>query len=54
MRQYLTQARQECAARLVTKVYGEDGKPSKWWMSFQVRIQVLSAMLIADKVCYNT
>lgn len=36
MRQYLTQVRQECAARLVQSVYGADGKPSKWWMSFQV------------------
>jgi actin related protein 2/3 complex subunit 3 len=36
LRQYLSQCRQEMAPRLVEKVYGEDGKPSKWWMAFQV------------------
>jgi len=34
MRQYLQQIRQETAVRLVEKVYGEDGKPSKWWLCF--------------------
>ncbi|XP_035731634.1 actin-related protein 2/3 complex subunit 3-like isoform X1 [Vespa mandarinia] len=34
MRQYLQQIRQETAARLVEKVYGKDGKPSKWWLCF--------------------
>lgn len=37
LRQYLSQCRQEMAPRLVEKVYGEDGKPSKWWMAFQRR-----------------
>ncbi|PWN49456.1 putative ARC18-subunit of the Arp2/3 complex [Violaceomyces palustris] len=36
LRQYLTQARQETAARLVEKIY-IDGKPSKWWLSFTKR-----------------
>ncbi|KAF7992761.1 hypothetical protein HCN44_005105 [Aphidius gifuensis] len=34
MRQYLQQIRQETAARLVEKVYSENGKPSKWWLCF--------------------
>ncbi|KAL6438301.1 hypothetical protein ACFW04_004456 [Cataglyphis niger] len=34
MRQYLYQIRQETAVRIVDKVYGEDGKPSKWWLCF--------------------
>jgi len=38
LRQYLTQARQELAARLVPILYADgSGKPSKWWMSFQKR-----------------
>lgn len=38
LRQYLIQARQELAARLVEKLYADGtGKPSKWWMSFQKR-----------------
>ncbi len=38
LRGYLTQARQELAARLVEKLYADGtGKPSKWWMSFQKR-----------------
>lgn len=38
LRQYLTQARQELAARLVERLYADGtGKPSKWWMSFQKR-----------------
>ncbi|GAA94513.1 uncharacterized protein L969DRAFT_100593 [Mixia osmundae IAM 14324] len=36
LRQYLLQARQETAIRLVQKVYAT-GTPSKWWMSFQKR-----------------
>ncbi|KAG5654621.1 hypothetical protein H0H81_011596 [Sphagnurus paluster] len=38
LRQYLTQTRQELAARLVEKLYADGtSKPSKWWMSFQKR-----------------
>jgi len=38
LRQYLTQVRQELAARLVERLYADGtGKPSKWWMSFQKR-----------------
>ncbi|KAF8737946.1 hypothetical protein AX14_012125 [Amanita brunnescens Koide BX004] len=38
IRQYLTQVRQELAARLGQKLYADgSGKPSKWWMSFQKR-----------------
>lgn len=34
MRQYLLQIRQETGTRICDKVYGEDGKPSKWWLCF--------------------
>ncbi|XP_073990143.1 actin-related protein 2/3 complex, subunit 3A [Rhodnius prolixus] len=34
MRQYLQQIRQETGVRICDKVYGEDGKPSKWWLCF--------------------
>jgi actin related protein 2/3 complex, subunit 3 len=38
LRQYLTQVRQELAARVVERLYADGtGKPSKWWMSFQKR-----------------
>jgi len=38
LRQYLTQVRQELAARLVEKLYADGtGRPSKWWMSFTKR-----------------
>jgi len=38
LRQYLTQVRQELAARLVAILYADGtGVPSKWWMSFQKR-----------------
>jgi len=38
LRQYLTQARQELAARLVDRLYADGtGKPSKWWMCFTKR-----------------
>jgi len=38
LRQYLTQARQELAARIVERLYNDGtGVPSKWWMSFQKR-----------------
>ncbi|KAI5481161.1 putative Arp2/3 complex subunit Arc18 [Pseudohyphozyma bogoriensis] len=39
LRQYLTHARSETVARLLEKVYDPEfqGKPSKWWMSFQKR-----------------
>ncbi|KND01038.1 uncharacterized protein SPPG_04131 [Spizellomyces punctatus DAOM BR117] len=36
LRQYLSQLRQECATRLVVKVYDGD-RPSKWWMCFSKR-----------------
>jgi len=34
LRAYLTQLRQEVGLRVCDKVYGEDGKPSKWWLCF--------------------
>lgn len=34
LRAYLTQLRQEVGLRVVEKVFGEDGKPSKWWLCF--------------------
>ncbi|KAK0609923.1 ARP2/3 complex 21 kDa subunit [Bombardia bombarda] len=40
LRQYMSQVRQELAARLLARVYDEasgDGKPSKWWLSFTKR-----------------
>ena len=38
LRSYLTQVRQELAARLIEKLYADGtGKPSKWWMAFQKR-----------------
>ncbi|KAI1373850.1 ARP2/3 complex, 21 kDa p21-Arc subunit [Hypoxylon crocopeplum] len=38
LRQYLSQVRQELAARLLARVYDEDdAKPSKWWLSFTKR-----------------
>ncbi|KAI0407775.1 ARP2/3 complex ARPC3 subunit [Xylaria palmicola] len=39
LRQYLSQVRQELATRLLARVYedSEDGKPSKWWLSFTKR-----------------
>lgn len=39
LRQYLSQVRQELSARLLARVYedSEDGKPSKWWLSFTKR-----------------
>ena len=36
LRQYLTQARQETAARLVDKIY-EGDVPSRWWLAFTKR-----------------
>lgn len=37
-RTYLTQVRQELAARLVERLYADgSNKPSKWWMAFQKR-----------------
>jgi len=36
-RSYLKQAREELGRRLVTKVYGEDGAPSKFWIVFAKR-----------------
>ncbi|QSZ34563.1 hypothetical protein DSL72_006157 [Monilinia vaccinii-corymbosi] len=38
IRQYLGQVRQELASRLLARIYDtEDGKPSKWWLSFTKR-----------------
>lgn len=37
LRQYLAQMRQECAARLLNRLYAEGDKPSKWWLSFTKR-----------------
>ncbi|CAK7275320.1 subunit of the Arp2/3 complex [Sporothrix epigloea] len=39
LRQYMVQVRQELAQRLLARVYegSEDGKPSKWWLSFTKR-----------------
>ncbi|KAF7872284.1 hypothetical protein EAF04_003208 [Stromatinia cepivora] len=38
LRQYLGQVRQELASRLLARIYDtEDGKPSKWWLSFTKR-----------------
>lgn len=38
LRTYLTQVRQELAARLVERLYADgSNKPSKWWMAFQKR-----------------
>jgi len=36
-RTYLKQAREELGRRLVSKVYGEDGVPSKFWIVFAKR-----------------
>ncbi|KAI9221267.1 actin-related protein 2/3 complex subunit 3 [Blastocladiella britannica] len=38
LRTYLTQLRQETAARLLDRLYADDPtKPSKWWMAFSKR-----------------
>ncbi|KAI6034455.1 hypothetical protein PISMIDRAFT_672685 [Pisolithus microcarpus 441] len=38
LRTYLTQVRQELAARLVERLYADGtNKPNKWWMAFQKR-----------------
>jgi len=37
MRAYLTQLRQETGSRLVDLVYGQEDRPSKWWMCFSPR-----------------
>ncbi|XP_022907097.1 actin-related protein 2/3 complex subunit 3 [Onthophagus taurus] len=34
MRTYLTQLRQETGLRVCERVFGDDGKPSKWWLCF--------------------
>lgn len=34
LRAYLTQLRQETGQRVCDRVYGDDGKPSKWWLCF--------------------
>jgi hypothetical protein len=38
LKQYMSQVRQELAARLLARVYdGDETKPSKWWLSFTKR-----------------
>ena len=38
LRQYVMQVRQELAARLLNRVYSDQGQgPSKWWLSFTKR-----------------
>ncbi|CAH0549099.1 unnamed protein product [Brassicogethes aeneus] len=34
LKSYLTQLRQEVGLRVLDRVFGEDGKPSKWWLCF--------------------
>ncbi|XP_030757545.1 actin-related protein 2/3 complex subunit 3-like [Sitophilus oryzae] len=34
LKAYLTQLRQEIGLRVCEKVFGESGKPSKWWLCF--------------------
>jgi actin related protein 2/3 complex subunit 3 len=34
LKQYLSQVRQELAARLCERIFNEDGTPNKWWMSY--------------------
>ena len=34
LKQYLTQCRTECAARLTERIFNEDGTPNKWWMAY--------------------
>lgn len=34
LRNYFTQLRQETGLRVCEKVFGKDGKPSKWWLCF--------------------
>ncbi|ENN82527.1 hypothetical protein HUJ04_006035 [Dendroctonus ponderosae] len=34
MKAYLTQVRQEVGLRVCEKVFGDNGKPSKWWLCF--------------------
>ncbi|XP_073835592.1 actin-related protein 2/3 complex, subunit 3A [Musca autumnalis] len=34
MRQYFLQLRHETGNRVLEKVFGEDGKPNKWWICF--------------------
>ncbi|KAK9874320.1 hypothetical protein WA026_002671 [Henosepilachna vigintioctopunctata] len=34
LKNYLTQLRQEVGLRVCEKVFGDDGKPSKWWLCF--------------------
>ena len=34
LKQYLTQCRTELAARLIERIYNEDGTPNKWWMAY--------------------
>ena len=37
IRQYLLQLRQECANRLLDRIYNADGTPNKWWFQFSKR-----------------
>ena len=34
LRSYLQQCRTELGARLLQRIYNEDGTPNKWWMSY--------------------
>jgi actin related protein 2/3 complex subunit 3 len=34
LKQYLTQCRTELTARLIERIYNEDGTPNKWWMAY--------------------
>jgi actin related protein 2/3 complex subunit 3 len=51
-RAYLKQVREELGRRLVAKVYGEDGQPSKFWLVFAKR-KVRSSAL-ARQLCNAT
>ena len=37
IRGYLKQCREEVCARILEKLYLEDGSPNKWWMCFSKR-----------------
>ncbi|WFD32991.1 subunit of the Arp2/3 complex [Malassezia sp. CBS 17886] len=48
LRQYLTQARQETAARLVDKIYIDD-VPSRWWLAFTKRKLCVRRLTTSDR-----
>lgn len=37
IREYLLQVRQECANRLLDRIYNADGTQNKWWFQFSKR-----------------